>query len=207
MNVALTGGIGSGKSTVAALFRAKGARVIDADALVHRLLSRDRNVRAAIRRKFGEAVFGPRGAIDRAALAAGIFRNPRKRRTLERIVHPAVRKEIRRRMDRPGARVTVVEIPLLFESGWKQEFDAVVVVSASVPKRLQRLAARGVSGAEARRRMRAQLPLAMKARLADYVINNDGTKNQTRKQCDEVWKRLTSHHDVVRGKNGLAERT
>jgi len=207
MRIALTGGFGSGKTTVAGLFRKKGAVVLDADAIVHDLFAGDRAVRAAIRRTFGDAAFTKAGAIDRVFLAKTIFAAPRRRRTLERIVHPAVRRKIRSGMAKAGKRVVVVDIPLLFESGWKERFDAVVVVTAGMDKRLRRLKARGFTAAEARRRIRAQMPLARKARLADLVIDNGGTIQKTRKQISAVWKKITSHRDVVRGTNGLTART
>jgi dephospho-CoA kinase len=204
MRVALTGGFGSGKSTVDALLRRKGARVIDADAIVHDLFRKDRAVRAALSRRFGRGVFDGKGQVDRRRLGALVFRDRAARLALERIVHPAVRRVIKKEMKASRARVTVADIPLLFESGWKEKFDAVVVVAASVTKRIHRLTVRGFSAAEARRRMRAQLPMARKVRAADYVINNNGTRKQTTKQIDQLWERLMTHEGVLRGKNGLA---
>ena len=207
MKIALTGGFGSGKTTVAGLFRKKGATVIDADALVHELFAKDRAVRGAVRRAFGEGAFTNKGDVDRAFLAKRIFEAPRRRRMLERIVHPAVRRRMRAGLRSAGRRVAIVDIPLLFESGWKERFDAVVVVTAGMEKRIRRLRARGFTAAEARRRIRAQMQLAEKARRADLVIDNDGTIQQTRKQVNDLWKKLTSHRDVVRGKNGLTTGT
>lgn len=110
---------------------------------------------------------------------------------------------MRRQMKASRAKVTVADIPLLIESGWKEKFDAVVVVTASVARRIQRLQNRGFSMAEARRRMRAQLPMARKVRLADYVIDNNGTRRETTKQIDQLWKCLINHKGVPRGTNGL----
>lgn len=208
IRVGLTGGFGSGKSTVLLMFRRKGARVLDADAIVHDLFARDAGLRRSIARRFGAEAIGPDGQVDRAGLARRVFASEAERKALEKIVHPAVRRRIIGELRRWNKGVAVVDIPLLFETGWTKDFDRIVVVKASRSRRIRRLAARGFSARDFQRRARAQWPLARKSRLADFVVDNDGTKARTKQQIDEIWQRLqTSHARVVRGTNGRTERT
>lgn len=208
VRVGLTGGFGSGKSTVLSMFRRKGARVLDADAIVHELFSRDAALRRAIARRFGAESIDSAGKVNRAELARRVFAKPTERKTLERIVHPAVRRMIVDNLRRWKNGIAVVDVPLLFETGWTRDFDCIVVVKASRARRIRRLAARGFSARDFQRRARAQWPLDRKSRLADFVVDNDGTKARTKQQIDEIWQRLqTSHARVVRGTNGRTERT
>lgn len=203
----LTGGFGTGKSTVLEMFRRKGARVMDADAIVHRLFARDARLCRAVIRKFGRGVAGLDAGIDRKALAARVFRSTADRRSLERIVHPRVREEILAGMAKTRRGVVIADIPLLFESGWSGRFDRVVVVRANSRNRVRRLAARGFSARDFQRRARAQWPLSKKVRLADHVVDNNGTRARTRKQIDEIWEKINQPRHVVRGRHGFTERT
>ena len=188
--VGLTGGMGSGKSTVLSLFKKKGALVLDADAIVKDLLGSNRMVIRSVRQKFGPGVFDKSGKVDRKALAHLVFPAPKRRKALERILHPMVRKKIWREVRKPRKTVAILDIPLLYESKWHKKLDAVIVVNATMDKRLARLKKRGFAPSEARKRIKIQMSLAEKARRADYVINNNGSIKQTKKQVDEIWKSL-----------------
>lgn len=177
--VGLTGGIATGKSTVARMLRARGAVVLDADALVHELQAPGTEVYRAILDAFGPDILAPDGTLDRQKLGARIFADPEARRRLEAIVHPPVMAELRRRVEAlrrdGGTRLCVVEAALLVEEGRRGIVDRVVVVTAPEAEQVARLRAKtGLGEEEAWRRVRAQLPAAAKARRADYVLVNDG---------------------------------
>ncbi|HEV8661635.1 MAG TPA: dephospho-CoA kinase [Candidatus Methylomirabilis sp.] len=177
--VGLTGGIASGKSTVARMLAERGATILDADALVRELHAPGTEVHRAILDAFGPEILAPDGTLDRQKLAARIFADPEARRTLEAIVHPALVAEIRRRVDalrREGrTRLCVLEAALLVEGGRRGIVDRLVVVTAPEEEQVARLRAKvGLSEEEARRRLRAQLPSAVKAGQADHVLVNDG---------------------------------
>ncbi len=184
--IGLTGPIGGGKSTVAAILREAGVPVLDADRLAHEgLLARA----AEVCRAFPEAC--PDGRPDRGRLAERVFRDPGARRRLEALIHPYVRERIAAelaRLERAGAPLAVVEIPLLFETGWDRRLDGVLVVTAPAELRYRRLAGRGLAEDEVRRREAAQLPPAEKARRADWVIENDGDLEALRRRV-RAWLR------------------
>lgn len=199
--VGLSGGIGSGKSSVSRLLAALGARVIDADAIVHELQVPGSPMLAEIAAAFGPEVIGPGGGLERAALGAIVFRDAAARARLGAIVHPGVGAEIARRVAlarSQGVAVLVLDIPLLFEgrkagtgSGAKLEFDATVVVWAPEEAQVARQIARdGCTRETALDRIRAQLPLHEKRALADFVIDNSGTPEQTERQVRELWQTL-----------------
>jgi dephospho-CoA kinase len=193
--VGLTGGIATGKSTVAAIFGEAGARLIDADLIAREAVRKDTPAYRDILAHFGPKVLQPDGEIDRKRLGAIIFKNPTEQRALERIVHPEVRKEINRgiaeiRQQTPSALV-IVDIPLLFEAGMRQGLDAVIVVYAPEHLQLERLMARdGLTRPEALARIRAQMPIESKKALATHVIDNSGSFESTRAQTMEVYRRL-----------------
>jgi dephospho-CoA kinase len=194
LKVAVTGGIGTGKSVVLAELAACGAPVIDADLLVHAALRAGTGAAAAIRARFGEAVMAAGGDVDRPRLGAIVFRDEQARRDLEAILHPAVYHAIEswmRDRDAEGARVAAAEIPLLYETGHERDFDCVVVTACDGEEQVRRAMGRsGMSEADARRRIAAQWPLAEKARRADFVIRTDGTVEETRRQVRSVWDAL-----------------
>jgi dephospho-CoA kinase len=156
---------------------------------------------------FGRDALGSGGRVDRTYLAERIFTNVRDRRALERILHPAVRRIYLAGMARVRRGVAVVDIPLLYENGLEKKFDLVVVVRTGRARRIRRLAARGFSARDFQRRARAQWPLKKKERLADFVVDNDGTRARTKKQIDDIWNCITNHACVARGKNGHTERS
>jgi len=178
--IGLTGPIGGGKSTVAEILRGAGVPVLDADAIAHEGLFAEREVICAA---FPEAC--EEGVPDRKKLAAVVFKNDAARKKLEAILHPYVRRQIAERLarlEREGAPLVVLEIPLLFETGWERDLDGVLVVTAPAELRYQRLWARGIAEAEARRREAAQLPPGEKVRRADWVIENAGSRAELREK-------------------------
>jgi len=194
LRVAVTGGIGTGKSVVLAQLAACGAAVVDADALVHDALRAGAPAVAEIRKRFGEEIITPSGDVDRARLGTIVFGDGQARRDLEAILHPAVYHAIEswmRGREVEGARVAVAEIPLLYETGHEADFDCVVVTACDGEEQVRRAMGRsGMSDADARRRIAAQWPLAEKARRADFVIRTDGTVEETRRQARSVWDAL-----------------
>jgi dephospho-CoA kinase len=182
LRVGLTGGIGTGKSHVARRFAAAGVPLVDADRLAREVVVAGTPALEAIRQRFGPGVIGPDGALDRQALAAIVFADPGARRDLEAIVHPAVRASIDAFFAALPATTAfaVADIPLLFETGRRREFDAVVVAACPPEMQVARVMARdGVSEAAVRERMAAQLPIADKVRQADYVIDTSGSFAET----------------------------
>jgi dephospho-CoA kinase len=199
--IGLSGGIGTGKSTVARMFAAQGAVVIDADAIVHELQARGQPLVAELAAAFGPGVLDAEGGLDRAALGAIVFRDPEARARLGSIVHPKVGAEFARRIAAAraaGAPVLVLDIPLLFEgrkagtgSAAQLRFDATVLVYAPEAMQVERQLARdGCARDEARRRVEAQLPIEEKKALADYVIDNSGALEETERQVRDVLSRV-----------------
>jgi dephospho-CoA kinase len=191
--VGLTGGIGSGKSTVARLLEERGAVVFDADVLARRAVEPGAPGHDAVVERFGSNVLLPGGALDREALASIVFADPAARRDLEAIVHPEVRRlfaEGCERYDGTDA-VVVFGAPLLVETGMHTAFDLLIVVSSPVERQIERLMRdRGMSEAAIRARIAAQLPLEEKAAVADVLIENDGSLEDLERQVDRVWAEL-----------------
>jgi dephospho-CoA kinase len=192
----LTGGIASGKSTVAAMFEEAGARLIDADRLARDAVRKGSPAFHDIVAHFGKAVLLGDGEIDRKRLAAVIFNDTAEQRALERIVHPQVKKEVARQLDlirqQDPEALVVVDIPLLFEAGMDQGLDAIIVVY--VPKKVQRerlMARDALAEPEACARIRAQMPIEKKKFLATFVIDNSGSLEHTGAQTLEVYRRLS----------------
>lgn len=186
----LTGGIGSGKSTVAARFRQRGLPVIDADELAREVVRPGSPGLAEVVASFGDRVLDANGALDRPRLAGIVFADAGARARLNAITHPRVRDLALARMlelDRAGEPLACYEVPLLVESGLTEALRPLVVVSTSVATQLARTLARGgTSEDDARARIAAQMPLAEKAKLADFVIDNEGTLEELRARADEV---------------------
>lgn len=190
----LTGGIGSGKSTVAALLRDRGVPVVDADELAREAVAPGSPGLAEVVESFGPEVLDASGALDRKRLAAMVFGDEAARKRLNAITHPIVRQLSQRRfaeLDRQGHELAAYDVPLLFEVGLDQVLKPVVVVYASEAAQLERVMRRDGSSAEqARARIRAQLPLADKRARADHVIDNDGSPSELAAQVDSVLARL-----------------
>jgi len=183
--VVLTGGIATGKSTVASLMALYGFRLIDADRVAHEALDR---LAPRVAGRFGEAYLTPEGGIDRKALGAHIFAHPEERKALEAILHPPIREEIERlaqEQERFG-KPYLIDIPLFFESG-SYPIERTVVVYAPRPLQLQRLMKReGFDEAEALRRIDAQMDIEEKRRRATWVIDNSGDLAQLAAECERV---------------------
>ena len=192
--VALTGGIGSGKSVVSQRLAARGAVVIDADAIVHELQRAGSPLLDRLAERFGAAIVRPDGELDRAGLAAIAFNDDAALRDLNDIVHPAVREEIARRIaaERDTDRVVVVDTPLLTVTS-EHDFDAVVVVDAAVETAVERLVLlRGMDEADARARIAKQLTREERVAVADRVIDNSADLTALDGQLDDLWEWLTT---------------
>jgi dephospho-CoA kinase len=194
VTVGLTGGIGSGKSTVAGMLRRLGAPVVDSDELAREVVAPGEPALAEIRAAFGPGVLRADGSLDRSALGRVVFSDPEARRRLEAITHPRVRALAEARvaeLRRAGEPACVLDVPLLFETGQHAggRFDEIWVVAASPETQVRRAVARGgLDEGEVRRRMAAQWPLDAKARLADRVIDNEGSLAQTEAQVRAAWR-------------------
>lgn len=190
----LTGGIASGKSTVARMFAELGAAVVSADAIAREIVASGMPALDEIRTAFGENVILPDGTLDRRRLGDIVFSDTAKRRQLEEITHPRIRETMARRIDDAARRgqPVIAETPLLFESDASLALvDVVIVVYISPELQLQRLMARdGLSREEAQARIDAQLPLAEKVMRADFVIDNEGDPASTRSQVARIWQEL-----------------
>jgi dephospho-CoA kinase len=198
LRVALTGGIASGKSHCLARFRELGAPAIDADVVAREVVEPGTPGLAAIVARFGGAVLGPDGSLDRPALAGIVFGDPGARRALEAIVHPAVYDAIRTwfaglESGRPALPAAIADIPLLYETGREADFDRVVVAVCRPDQQLDRLVrGRSLTHEEAAMRIAAQMPIDEKARRADFVVDTSGSFAETERQVDEVWRALRS---------------
>ena len=192
LRVGLTGGLASGKSTVARMLADRGAAVFDADALVREMYQPGGAADHAARDLFGAEVLDAAGAVDRMKIAEIVFRDPARRHALEARIHPIVREERERRFGQAawaGAKAAVCEATLLFEAGTEGEYDRVLVVTAPEEERVRRWISRGGNEEDARRRIAAQMPAEEAARRADDVIVNAGSPEELRRQVEEVWAR------------------
>lgn len=192
--IGLTGDAGSGKSTVAAMLREYGARVISADAIAKTQTAAGTPVFKAVVRAFGPGYLTADGELDRRKLAARVFSDESARTRLNRITHPPVITAIRREIEaarRQGPGVLVVEIPLLYETESADLFDQVWVVTADRPTKIARLTERGLSPALAEKLLDSQQPQAEKVKLADRVIDNSGSLPFTRARIQKLWAEAT----------------
>lgn len=205
LRVGLTGGLGSGKTTVAAMMAARGAHVIQADQVAHRLMQPGQEVYEAVVRHFGREIVQSDGTIDRAKLAEAAFGAGRVEE-LNRLVHPAViayqQEWMQRIAEKEPKAIAVVEAALILEAGIKGRFDKLVMVTCpreqKIERYAQRVAAQGgdVDGAraEAERRIAAQMPDEEKIKVADYVIDNSGPLTATQSQVDRLMDELQNQY-------------
>ncbi|HVS01426.1 MAG TPA: dephospho-CoA kinase [Thermoanaerobaculia bacterium] len=177
--VGLTGGLASGKSTVGRLLAAAGCTVIDADRLVAELYAAGQPGAAAVRELFGDRALAADGSVDREAVARRVFADPQARRRLEAAIHPLAAERFRQRATGLDG-IVVLEATLLVEAGWAEVFDRVVTVEAAPAVRLERAMARGMSRAEAERRLAAQGPGDARREGADVLLHNDGGLDELR---------------------------
>lgn len=194
LNVALTGNIAAGKSSVARLFEHWGAHLVDADRLVREVQQPGTSVFSAIAKRFGPQVVASDGTLNRQVLRRIIFADAAAREALNALVHPAVmarRAEQVEAARAAGAAVVVNDIPLLFEVTDPSIYDAIVLVHAPAPVRRERLMAmRGLSAADADAMIAAQMPSEAKRALSDYVIDNDGDEAALERAARHVWEEL-----------------
>jgi dephospho-CoA kinase len=175
MKLGVTGGMGCGKSTVAAVLERSGLRRLDSDRIVRESVLTDAGVIDALRERFGDAVFESGGRVNRTALAARVFQHDADRLWLESLVHPRVFAAWRAAFASDPAADWVIEVPLLFEQGLENWFDFTICVALSPAQQLARLEQRGIPRALAGQRISKQLPLARKIELSDFVLWNDGS--------------------------------
>jgi dephospho-CoA kinase len=191
--VGLTGGIGSGKSTVARLLEAKGAWIVDADLVARQVVEPGTPALAALVERFGDAILAPDGTLDRPALGKVAFADEASRKDLEGITHPAINEEFLRRMQAaPEGSIVVCDVPLLAESPAAQArgYPVVIVVEAPRDLRLARLEERGVPRADAEARMAAQATDEQRREIATHVIDNSTDLEHLERQVEEIWADL-----------------
>jgi len=187
--VGLTGGIATGKSTVSEILARLGAVLVDADQLAREVVAPGEPALAEVVREFGD-VLRPDGTLDRKKLAAIVFAEPSRRKRLEAILHPAIRERFDARLDaltREGFEgIVVFDAPVMIESGGYKNMDRLIVVVTDEATQRARLVARDADAADGERRIASQMPLAEKAKLADYVIDNTGDRAATEARTREV---------------------
>lgn len=193
MYLGLSGGIGSGKSTVAKIFADLGAVVIDADAISREVLEPGQIGYENTILTFGESVLSESGSIDRKKLAELVFQNPAQLAKLEAIIHPAVIGRVAQiRESLPASAIVVYDTPLLVEKNLKSQFDKVIIVLADEQIRKERLVTRGLELPDIEARISNQATDSQRSDVADYIIYNDGTLAQLQDNVTKVWKQLSA---------------
>lgn len=194
LRVGLTGGIASGKSTVAAMLRDRDYPVLDADALARELLEPGQDAYKEVVAEFSEKILAPGGAVDRKKLAAIVFSDAKKRAKLNQIIHPRIQDIVANwffALDRPGGpELAFEDAALILESGARKKLDRVIVCWCRPEQQLARLRERGMSEQDARNRIAAQMPMDEKRKLADEVIDCSGSIEETERQLDQALERL-----------------
>jgi dephospho-CoA kinase len=193
--VGLTGGVASGKTTVSEVLREEGATLIDADQIARELVQPQTPAWQELVRVFGNEILDRDGSIHRQKLASLIFSNPRQRSLLNRILHPRIKEEISRRLkgiqQKDPEAIVVIDAPLLIETGGHQEMDKVIVVVSTETQQIERLRRRNqLSEEQARAMLSSQMSLEEKTTVADYVICNEGSPEETRQKAKNVFKEL-----------------
>ena len=196
ITIGLTGGIASGKSLVAELFRSFGAQVIDSDSIAREVVEPGTIGWQSVVAEFGQDILSPDGTVDRAKLGSIIFSDRERRTTLNNILHPLIIHTIQERIVAIGRKhpeaIVIADIPLLIECGMQHEFDAVVVVWTSAELQRKRIMERdGLSAAEAQQRIDAQMPLDEKQAHGTFVVKNDGSTQQTEEQVKQIFLTIT----------------
>lgn len=192
-SVGLTGGLSTGKSTVALMFKELGANVVSADSMVHSLMKPEGSCYHQIVKVFGTDIC-KNNKIDRHVLANIVFSDFKLLKKLEKIVHPFVKREILALIQQNHHRIQemlIVEIPLLFESDYWRKFDKTIVVSSTKKQQVERAIQKiGITKSQALQRIQLQMPLARKKQMADFVINNRGNKTDTKIQVKKIWQQI-----------------
>lgn len=190
--IGLTGGFGVGKSSVAQRFKNMGAEVIDADDVAHTALKKGSPVFDAVIELFGEALHPGGKKMDREKLGEIVFSDPKRRKELEAIVHPFVYQKIQEKIEASEHRVILLEVPLLFEAGFEKLCDKVLVVTCNARIKMKRLVSERFPEQEVRARERAQIPEALKAQKADFLIDNSKSIYQTQREIERFWYKFVA---------------
>jgi dephospho-CoA kinase len=198
IKIGLTGGMGAGKSLVLNLLAQRGIQSLQTDGLGHQVLKKP-EIKDLLIKKFGNSVVGKNETIDRNRLARVVFQDPKRQKTLGKILHPVIRQEVKKwvlKQEKKSRPIVIVEVPLLFENGFYRFFDKTLSVSASWNIRKKRLLKKGWDLKEIRRRERFQWPQARKNRKADWVIYNDGGRKELKESVDRWFDDLQRTRDV-----------
>jgi len=189
--VALTGNYGMGKSTVLALFRKFGVSTLDADRIVESLF-RKKEIIARIRQLMGEIVFNANGGLNKKKVAEVIFKNASLRHSLEDLLHPLVFERIKDFVEKRNMqnKILVIAAPLVYERGYENRFDRIIVVYTTEETALNRLEMKGVPRKDTLLRLKAQLPVKEKMKRADFLIDNNGSRDETELQVEKLYKKL-----------------
>ena len=194
LRIALTGGIATGKTHVRRRFETLDIDTVDADTLVHEALGPRSSLTASIARRFGDEVIASDGSVDRRRLGERVFADQEARKDLERLLHPSVYAAITEwfaARARAGKSLGIADIPLLYETGHEDDFDAVIVVACDADEQVRRVMARdGLSADAARQRLAAQMPIDDKVKRADFAIWTGGTLADTDRHVDELAQQL-----------------
>ncbi|MDD5680546.1 MAG: dephospho-CoA kinase [Candidatus Omnitrophica bacterium] len=195
--IGITGSFGTGKSTIAAMFKKLGARVFDADKIAHRLIRKDMQVYGKILKEFGRGVLAKSGAIDRTKLAAVVFCDRKPLDKLCGIIHPAVINDIKKAIEAVAKKgrtpAIVIDAPLLIEADMHKMVDVLIVVATGPEIQIERARKNtGLSVTGIRQRIKNQLPLKEKVRMADYVIDNEGSRKDVKKIVKKIWEEIKS---------------
>ncbi len=191
MVIGLTGNYGMGKSFVLSVFKELGAIVLDSDEIVSNLLE-DKQIILKIKKILGDRVEKPDGTLDKLEIAKVIFENNVLREKLEVLLHPMVFDNIQNNLNKISGKekLIIVEVPLLFEGGYQDRFEKTITVFTTRDTALERLTKAGVSRSDALKRLKAQLPIQIKKKNADFLIDNNGPKQRTRIQVERIYHKL-----------------
>lgn len=196
ITIGLTGGIASGKSTVSSMIKDKGITVIDADLIYKELTMTDTNMLGMLRDEFGDKIFNSDGTLSRKQLGMAVFMDKHKLDRLNEITHPFIFNRIEeevREAEASGQDICVLDVPILIESGRHSISDFIVLVYADKPTQLKRLIKRnGFTEEEAQRRIDSQMDFEEKRKYADYIIDNSGELEDTRRQLDEILEAIVT---------------
>jgi dephospho-CoA kinase len=193
--VGLTGGVASGKTAASQALKEEGAYIIDADQIARELVQPHQPAWNELIRAFGKEILQEDGSLHRKKLADKVFADPKQRKRLNQILHPRIKEEMDRRTKEIGQKdpeaIVVIDAPLLVELGDHHEMDKLIVVNSTQTQQIERLKDRdGISPEEALRILSSQMPLGEKVKLADFVIGNEGSLEETKKRAREVFKEL-----------------
>jgi len=187
--IGITGGLATGKTTVADMFVQKGAVKIDADRIAHGLLEEDQKIRDKVIDAFGEGILTG-GKIDRKKLANIVFKDEDKLKKLTNILHPRIIENIKERIEKEGDKIIVIDAPLLMEAGLEEMMDVIIVVKAERHTQIKRAVNRGISEEEAEAIIKNQMPLSEKIKKADYVIDNEEKIEKIKEGVERIWQNV-----------------